>query len=181
MTQRYILLCGLALSTLMGSTVNAGWHEFQQRAHLDWHRNNVWPQPWTRTDRLATCRIFDLMAQNGWCQQSTLTDFHFDKATQQLTEAGRLKVAQVMTQHPQPFRTMFVVMANSERETAVRLDSVQQTAALVATDGVLPQIHRVAIPPRGWSADEINAIGKKRQETIPTPRLPDNIQSTTGG
>jgi predicted oxidoreductase len=121
------------------------------------------------------------MAQNGWCQQSTLTDFHFDKATQQLTEAGRLKVAQVMTQHPQPFRTMFVVMANSERETAVRLDSVQQTAALVATDGVLPQIHRVAIPPRGWSADEINAIGKKRQETIPTPRLPDNIQSTTGG
>ena len=121
------------------------------------------------------------MAQNGWCQRSTLTDFHFHKATQQLTEAGRLKVAQVMTNHPQQFRTMFVVMANTEKETAARMDSVQQIAAQVTTDGVLPQIHRVAISPRGWSAQEINAIGKKRDETIPTPRLPENIQSTTGG
>ncbi len=177
-----ILLNSLLLAMICGSVGNAaGWQDCHYRSKLNWHRSNVWPQPWVQADRLATCHIFDLMAQNGWCQQSTLTAFHFDPASQQLTEAGRMKVRQILTQHPENFRTVFVVMGKDEKETVTRLDSVQQSASLMIADGTLPDIRRVAVPPRGWPADEVNAIGRRFQDTIPAPRLPDNIQSTTGG
>ena len=76
MSRRLIIVAcflGLGLSALSATPAQAGWREFHYRTMLDWHRNNVWPQPWLHIDRLATCRIFDIQAQNGWAQQSTLT------------------------------------------------------------------------------------------------------------
>ena len=158
MSRRQIVIaCALVVTALSAVPADAGWREFHYRTMLDWHRNNAWPQPWVHVDRLATCRIFDLQAQNGWCQQSTLTAFHFNMETNELTEAGRNKVRQIMTQHPESFRTLFVVMGKSEEQTATRVDSVQQTAVTIS-DGALPQIRRVAIPPRGWPAEDVDAI-----------------------
>jgi len=180
MSRRILFLaCGLMLTAISVQTVDAGWREFHRRSVLDYQRNKAWPQPWVHTDRMATCQIFDLMAQNGWCQQSTLTTHHFHPTTQQLTEAGRMKVHQILKQHPPSFRTMFVVTSADERTTATRMDSVQTVAAAMLTDGSLPEIQRVNIPPRGWPAEEINLINAKFQQTIPSPRLPTITGSAT--
>ncbi|HEY6563210.1 MAG TPA: hypothetical protein VIY86_01815, partial [Pirellulaceae bacterium] len=80
-----IWLAGLVLSAAVVPSAQAGWAEFKQRAALDWHRNNAWPQPFVEMDRLATCSPFVTMAENGWMQQCTLTSFHFDPNTNQLT------------------------------------------------------------------------------------------------
>ena len=171
MSRRITLIaCLLATCVLSAMPAQAGWREFHYRTMLDWHRNNVWPQPWVHMDRLATCRMFDLQAQNGWAQQSTLSSFHFDHESHQLTESGRNKVRTILTQHPEAFRTIFVVMGQNEEHTVARLDSVQQVATTM-TNGSLPQIRRVAVPPRGWPAEEIDTITTRRLESMPVPRI----------
>ena len=181
MTRKYLLsLCGMALAvSAVCPTAHAGWREFHYRSMLDFHRNNVWPQPFVQQDRLATCQMFELMRQNGWCQRSTLTEFYFHPTTNQLTEAGRMKVQEILVQHPQPFRTLFVVTGKDERTTAARIDSVQQLANLVVSDGSLPAIRRVHIPPRGWPAEDINAISVQYRNTIPPPRIKTQEGSVT--
>ena len=181
MSRRLIIVAcflGLGFSALSATPAQAGWREFHYRTMLDWHRNNVWPQPWLHIDRLATCRIFDIQAQNGWAQQSTLTSFHFNPDTHKLTESGRNKVRTIMMQHPEAFRTIFVVMGPSEENTVARLDSVQQIASDTSM-GALPQIRRVAVPPRGWPAEEIDNITTRRLESAPVPRIEKTNGSLT--
>ncbi len=178
---RRLILVALALTATVVNIpeANGGWKEFKHQVALVWHRNNAWPQPWVNVDRMATCRIFDLQAQNGWCQQSTLTSFHFNPDTHELTEAGRNRVRQILTQHPTNFRTLFVVMGEDEKTTVGRVDSVQQVAMNVAGDGALPDIRRVAIAPRGWPADEVNTIALRLQESMPVPRIQKSNTSLT--
>ncbi len=173
MSRKFLILTsGVLLAVMSMQTAHAGWEEFHHRCVLDFHRNSAWPQPWINHDRIASCHIFDLMRQNGWCQQSTLTAFHFDPNTDELTEAGRMKVQQILLQHPQEFRTLFVVTGNDEKSTANRVDSVQNAAALFTIDGTLPEIRRVYIPPRGWPAEDIATINTQFQNSMPAPRLP---------
>ena len=141
------------------------------RNRLDFQRNLAWPQPFITRDRLASCSFFDLMAENGWSQQSTLTPFHFDAKSQQLTEVGKAKVRQILTQQPEKFRTLFVSAGEDNRISAQRVAAVQQAASEVLPVGSLPDVRQVAIPPRGLPAEYSNSISKKFAETLPTPRL----------
>ena len=152
-------------------SVQAGHAERRARNRLDFQRNLAWPQPFITRDRLASCSFFDLMAENGWSKQSTLTPFHFDAKSQQLTEVGKAKVRQILTQQPERFRTLFVSSGQDDRQTAQRLSAVQRAASDVLPQGSLPDVRQVAIPPRGWPAEYTNSINKKFTDTIPTPRL----------
>ena len=165
-----ILTCLVAFCCVSQS--RAGWHEFCQRVQLDWHRNNAWPQPFIAHDRIAACSPFVTQAENGWYAASTLSDLNFDFETQMLTEAGELKVRQIVTQHPENYRTVFVVKGHTQRDTEKRTDSVQQTVARIIPDGTLPEVRRVHISPRPWAAEEINAVERAYRSSRPAPRLP---------
>lgn len=161
----------LAVTAIATCEVQAGHHERRARNRLDFQRNLAWPQPFITRDRLSSCQFFDLMAENGWSQQSCLTPFHFDAKSQQLTEVGKAKVRQILTHQPEKFRTVFVSAGQNDRETAKRMAAVQQAASDVMPQGALPDVRQVAIPPRGWPAEYTNSISKKYTETIPNPRL----------
>jgi hypothetical protein len=174
----HAILIVITCAVWSASPAEADFHYFMQRQLLDWHRNNAWPQPFVHVDRLATCAPFVTMAQNGWIQQSTLSDFHFDPVSNELTEAGKLKVRHILTNHPEGFRTIYLVKAVSSEESSIRLDSVQQTVAKMTEQGPMPDVQFVAIDPPTKPAFEINAIGTKYQATLPDPRLP-TFESTT--
>lgn len=167
----FIAVGMLAITAIATCDVQAGHHERRARNRLDFQRNLAWPQPFITPDRLSSCRFFDLMAENGWSQQSTLTPFHFDSKSQQLTEVGKAKVRQILTQQPEKFRTLFVSSGKDDRVTAQRVSAVQQAAADVLPQGSLPEVQQVATPPRGWPAEYTNSINRKFTETLPTPRL----------
>ena len=71
-------------------------------AHVksDWHRNNMWPQPFIYADRAAVCLPFAIQVNNGWRMQNTIGDAYFDNATQELTVAGQAKVKWIVQQAP---------------------------------------------------------------------------------
>ncbi len=171
-----VLMCLLAFCCV--PQAQGGWHEFWQRVRLDWHRNNAWPQPFVAHDRLASCSPFVTQAENGWYAASTLSDLHFDPETQLLTEAGELKVRQIVTQHPDEHRTVFVVTGHSVKDTDKRTDSVQQAITRIVPDGELPDVRHVQIAPRAWPAEEINAVDRAYRQSRPAPRLPEGAATS---
>ena len=71
------------------------------------------------------------MVANGWRRQNMLGEFHFEPATGQLTEAGRLKVRWILTACPEQHRLIYVHTAERDEETSARIAAVQQLAAQI--------------------------------------------------
>ena len=155
----------------------ADWHTFWNRVDLDWHRNNCWPDPFQPVDRRTVCTTFSMQIATGWKRQNTLSEVYFDPDTQVLNESGRRKVWAILNATPDEYRAIYVVQSMNAEAQERRIDSVRQTIGKL-TDGPIPEVHSVKIPPRSWSADFIDAIGRKVQSSLPSPVLPE-FQDTT--
>ena len=110
------LLAGLAVISVSflplaargddGSAANAsgnqlgGWNQLAHRNHVDFYRNNSWPEPFLSMDRMATRAPFCIQTDNGWKMQNTIGNFLFDAETQRVNQAGDLLVKWILTQAP---------------------------------------------------------------------------------
>lgn len=173
----YSLLLGLVILA-PASTAKADWHTFWNRVHLDWHRNNCWPEPFHTADRQSVCQAFSATVASGWRRQTTLGEVYFDTETQTINEAGRRKLWSILTTAPVQYRSIYVVRTMDGEVSERRLDSVQQAAAEMFVGEPLPEVIAVNIEPRSWPADYIDAIDRKRMATIGEPRLPEFVETT---
>ena len=110
------------------------------------------------------------MVANGWRRQNMLGEFHFEPATGQLTEAGRLKVRWILTACPEQHRLIYVHTAERDEETSARIAAVQQLAAQIAPNDV-PPVMPTSISDDGWPADQVDLIGRKFQSSTPATPL----------
>ena len=166
----FLLTC---LTTLLAATsAPAGWHEFWDRVHLDFHRNNCWDEPFTTIDRRAARAPFAAMIHSGWRSQNTLGKHYFDRETNVLNEAGEQKLFWIVNHAPEPYRTIFVTQSLETDVSEQRIDSVQQSLVQMLPEQALPAVLPTREEPRGWPADYIDAIDRKQQSTLPAPRLP---------
>jgi hypothetical protein len=177
MPARYFLIAGFSLMMLgSAAQVSADW---LFGIPTDVKRRQCWPEPFDGADRATVRSPFVTMVANGWHRQNMLGEFHFEAGTGQLTEAGRLKVRWILTTGPQQHRLIYVHIADSNDETAARLAAVQQLATQIAPND-MPPIFTTAMPDDGWPADQVDAITRKYQQTIPPPRLPAVSSGTSG-
>jgi hypothetical protein len=119
------------------------------------------------------------MVSNGWRRQNMLGEFHFEPATGQLTEAGRLKVRWIVTEAPQQHRIVYVHTADSNEQTAARIAAVQLLVVRYAPPGEMPPVLPTSISDQGWPADQVDLIGRKFQASTPPPRL--SAKTDSGG
>lgn len=178
-TRTLLRLTICAILTIPGSFACADWQQFKQRCKLDWQRNQAWPAPFVAQDRIAACSPFVAMNMNGWRDQCTLSNFHFDPESQQLTEVGRLRVQQIVREHPETFRNVFVVRGMTPEATSSRVDSVQQFVNNLAGQETASEVRLVELEPRGVTADDVQMISSKLKSSMPDPRLP--ASSTPAG
>jgi hypothetical protein len=120
---------------------------------------------------------YAVMVNNGWRAQNTLGDEHFDAETGALNDAGRLKVRDILTYSPPEHRTVYVLQANEEELTVARRRAVGDFVSGLNTISEGPLVADTNIAPRGWSAENVSAIGTRFNATMPDPRLPP---ATTG-
>jgi hypothetical protein len=175
----------------LGSTapVLAGWWEGCANAAdrcfgsiaRDIKRRQCWPEPFTEPDRVAARAPMVTMVSNGWRLQNMLGEFHFEANTGLLTEAGRLKVRWIVTEAPQQHRIVYVHAADSNEETAARIDAVQQLGVRYAPPGEMLPVLPTSISDEGWPADQVDLIGRKFQASTPPPRLPAKTDSGGSG
>ena len=153
--------------------------EFWYRCKLDCRRNNAFPEPFIWPDRAAVCAPFGVMIHNGWRMQNTLAAHHFREGTDELTEAGKLKVLWIVTEAPASSRTIYVERAGTPELTGGRIRNVQTIAAGLAMEGVSPPVFETGIPARGWPADQIDATTRAFTDSMPAPRLPERSSSSS--
>jgi uncharacterized membrane protein YgcG len=153
--------------SLAGGSAFAGWHEWWHRVHVDFYRNNSWPEPFSTIDRAAEREPFCIMVDNGWKMQNTIGTFLFDRETQRLNQAGELLVKWIVTQAPHHRRAVFVLKGDTAEATTTRVESVQQAVAKY-TGG-----HACAA--------YIDSITQQFNATIPAPRLPEQSSGSSGG
>jgi len=135
-------------------------------------RLNCWPEPFPAADREAVRRPFVQMVANGWMRENTLGTHHFEPETGMLNRAGQLKIRAILLEGLPQHRFLCVYRAERATETAARVDAVQQYAAQVVRDGVLPQVIETDIPAPGWPAQWVDRLETKFGSSMPDPRLP---------
>src|SRR5690606_15584634 len=96
-------------------------------------------------DRAAVCAPFGVMIHNGWRMQNTLASHHFREGTSELTEAGKLKVLWIMNEAPAQHRTIFIERSEAPELTQGRVRTVQNIAASLAVDGMVPAVMETGI------------------------------------
>lgn len=175
----YVLAVLMGLVTV--SSVHAGWHEFWDRVHLDFHRSNCWGEPFNTVDRNATRTPFSAMIRSGWQTQNTLGLHYFDRETHALNEAGQRKLFWILNNAPDQFRTIYVSQSVDREQSEKRVDSVQQNLAQMTPGQALPPVIPVAVEPRGWPAEYIDHIDRRATASIPDPRLPQFKTAGGGG
>jgi hypothetical protein len=114
--------------------LKASWHQFCDTIEMHRKRVAVWPEPFVRADRELVRDPFRTMADNGWRLQNTLSDDLFDRETQELTYAGRLKLRALLTQFPPHRRQVYVLEAATPADTGKRVASVNRNLIEIAPD-----------------------------------------------
>ena len=174
------LLATTAVVTLaIGQVAQGGWYDRCSAAckqsyenfKRDFNRNNCWPEPFVRPDRLHVQRPLELMVAQGWQQQNTLGNHHFAPDSSQLTTAGQLKVREILVQSPPPFRTVFVQQGGNPQDTASRVAAVQQWASQHLPDGFVADVRETHLIVEGRPADAVDMINVRFQQTQPAPQL----------
>jgi hypothetical protein len=173
----FLAWSSLALLTV-GSVAVAG--EFMTRVKSDWHRNNMWPQPFIYADRAAVCLPFAIQVNNGWRMQNTIGDAYFDNATQELTVAGQAKVKWIVQQAPLSRRTVYVLMTEDQEATNARMASVQQAVERHTLKGPPGEVLLTDRDVQGGSGEYYDAVDRAMKSSIPAPRLPARASNSGG-
>jgi hypothetical protein len=157
-------------------------HEFADNVKTDFKRNNCWPEPFVCPDRATVRAPFHVMVHNGWQLQNTVSNYHFDEATGELTVAGQNKVFWIVNHAPENHRTVYVQMSRDPVVTAQRLQMVMAVAQNCSPTGTLAQVEPTIKEPPSWNAEQVGFVNAAFHATAPPPRLPaaSNTMTTTG-
>ena len=170
----------IALTSVPLLAEESGWHKFWYGVHVDFLRNNTWPEPFRTADRMAAREPWCIQTDNGWKMQNTIGTFLFDSETQRLNQAGELLVKWIITQAPQHRRCVFVLKGDTPEATVARSESVQAAVTKYSNGCVCPVI-LTDTEPTGWSAAYIDSITQQFNATIPAPRLPAGEGTSSAG
>lgn len=143
-------------------------------------RNNCWPRPFIDAEPAHVAAPFSAMTQKGWEQQNMLGAHHFEPESQELTEAGVIKLRWILTQAPPQHRTAFVERDLDPAMTAQRMAAVQTAADAIAVDGA-PSVQESQLVSHGSSGAHFDAVYQKFVGSTPDPRLPAATPSSSSG
>lgn len=141
----------------------------QQFTHV-YHSAHYWPLPYVCQDRAYTANIINTQVRNGWQQETTLYDRHFE-LSQSLNVPGQLHLEDILTVTPPSHRTIYVQSTRNAELDNARLANVQQLVAdMTGGTETVPVVMRQA---RDYSrpASEVKIINDLYNTSVPTPRL----------
>lgn len=170
---------------VIGSAVaplaSADWGSFWHAKHVDYARNNVWPQPFVDVDAQAVQAPFAVMKHNGWRAHNTIGNELFRENDCSLNLAGNRRVEWIAKKAPQERRTIYVLRGVDDHETSLRLAAVHQSLASMQTGGTLPEVVVTDIEPSPASGGWATSVNRQWMQNIPAPKLPSTTASGSSG
>ena len=137
------------------------------------YRANVqWPAQYVPAARRSVYSAYAAMTNNGWRRQNLLGGYHFDPETNELTQAGKLKVNWILTQTPQHRRSVFVERGATMEQTASRVASINNWAGNISPAVGPVEINDTHIVAEGHPAGSVDSIFVGFQTNQRPPVLP---------
>lgn len=149
----------------------------QQFAHR-YHAAHHWPLPYICQDRAYVAQVVNTQVANGWIEETTLYDYHFDADTNELTFAGRNHLSWILREAPVKRRVAFVQTAWDAAVTDSRMASVRMAAHEIVGETNCPPIVPRDATPNGTPAEYVDSIHRAVRDTIPEPRIQYNPNPT---
>lgn len=143
-----------------------------------YHAAHHWPYPYVCADRADVQNIMETQVVNGWIEATTLYDYHFDEATQELNQAGVAHLQWIVSHAPVQYRQTHIASTANPEFNNVRLLSVQKSVSALTGDSSLSIASRVTHSV-GRPAAEVQAIHEARLSGALPPVI--SYQSEVGG
>jgi hypothetical protein len=169
------------VATTATSASAVGWNHFWHQFHIDFHRNNAWPDPFNEVDAAQVHSPFAIMKTNGWRMHNTIGHELFRVGDGALLAAGSRRVHWIATQAPAARRTVYVLRGNSQAETDARVASVHQALNTVHSGGSIPAVLVTDAEPATSSGAWATKINREWLEHLNAPRLPGKSASGQQG
>ncbi len=149
----------------------------KERFRAGYDANVQWPRHYIPPARRSVCATYAAMVNNGWRRQNLLGDYHFDKETNELTNAGKLKVNWILSQAPVQHRNVFVQRGSEELQTTSRIASVNDYAGNMSPSVGRIDVNDTHIVAEGHSAASVDSVFVGYEAN----RLPPVLPASTGG
>lgn len=135
-----------------------------------YHASHYWPWPYNCEDRAYIYEVANRQVSNGWKDECTLLDYHFDEKNT-LNQPGQLHLRWLLENVPAQHRTAWVQNGANEEASQLRLASVQMVANELVGSENAPHIELRSTTPTGRPALEIDSIRRKEITGIRNPQI----------
>jgi len=119
------------------------------------------------------------MVNNGWRRQNLLGNYHFDNESNELTNAGKLKVNWIYSQAPVQRRNVFVQRGSQEVQTAARVAAVHEYAGSMSPAVGQINVNDTHIVAEGHAASAVDSVFVGYQSNRLPPGLPANTAAAS--
>jgi hypothetical protein len=154
-------------------------HPMKDSCEEGYYQNTIWPNQYIGPSRRGICQATQLMIENGWRRHNLLGNFHFDRETGALSEAGKLKVEWILTQSAPNRRTIFIERSIDTEKNAERQEAVQQFAADLSS-GVV-DVRETYVRDHGHRAASVDAVFTGFGAAQRVPALPPSASAGGSG
>jgi uncharacterized membrane protein YgcG len=152
------------------------WGDTCQEFSDEYHRNNDWPQPYSRLAEHSVRDPLDMQAENARMHLATLWDFHFDSGTAQLNSMGQKRLQNIVGQGGAMGQVIYVQRTPSTTETELRLDQVRRELTQLDLGGVAYDVAEARTTPTIMVGEE----AKRAMKIITNPSKPQGKNSSYG-
>ncbi|MGI9427958.1 MAG: hypothetical protein ACR2NM_04830, partial [Bythopirellula sp.] len=129
----------------------------------------------------TVCQTYNAMINNGWRRQNLLGNYHFNEQTNELTDAGKLKVNWILSQAPLQRRSVFVQRAGEEVTTTARIAAVHDYAGNMSPSVGQVDVNDTHIVAEGHAASSVDNVFVGYEANRLPPVLPDPSGNGGGG
>ena len=144
--------------------------EGQQFSHT-FHAAHYWPLPYVCQDRQYVRDIMEVQKSNGWVEQTTLYDRHFNNKEQRLTRPGQLHLQRILEITPLRRRAVYIQSTRDPSIDNIRLTNVESAIAelTLGLETVTVSVRKGREYNR--PASEVQIVNDLYNSSIPSPRL----------
>jgi len=146
-----------------------------------YHHAHYWPHPYLCQDREAVAAFVNTQVSNGWLEQTTLHDYHFDPVTNELNSSGRVHLHWIVSSVPAEHQQVSIALSRDPEKNSLRTANVQREIAQLAGANPGIQIAMRTTQPVGRPAAEVQSIFTSAQENMPPPILSKTAGETGSG
>lgn len=153
----------------------------QQTCVHKYYHTHYWPHPYNCQDRDAVASFVNMQVSNGWLEQTTLYDYHFDPVTNELNSSGRVHLNWILTHVPTEHQQVNISTSREPARNLARTANVQREIAQAAGANPGLQVVTRLADPVGRPAAEVQSIFTNAQENMPLPILSKTAGDTGSG